>query len=297
MVRFSPMTRRSLRNGLLFISPWVIGFTLFIAYPLLASLYYSLTNYNIMRTPEWVGLANYQAIIFNDDLFLTSLKNTLYFVGLSVPLGTIFSLATAMLLNTKIPGISIFRTIYYLPSIVPAVASAIIWIMLLNPQFGIVNTLIRAVGLQAPGWLADPAWAKPALILMSLWGMGSTMIIFLAALQDVPQHLVESAILDGANAWHRFVHVTLPMISPAMLFNVIMGLVGGFQYFTSAFIMTDGGPSNATLFYALYLYRSAFRYIKMGYASALAWLLFLVTLVCTLLVMRTSARFIYYGGE
>ncbi len=293
----SPMTWRNLRNALLFISPWIIGFALFVAYPVGTSFYYSLTNFNILKSPRWIGLENYQALLFHDDLFRTSLFNTVYYVVYAVPLGTVFSLSLASLLNSRVPGLSLFRTIYYLPSIVPAVASAIIWIMLLNPQFGILNTLIRAFGLRAPGWIADPRWAKPALVMMSVWGLGNTMIIYLAALQDVPGHLVEAAILDGANAWHRFAHVTLPMISPAVLFNVIVGLIGGFQYFTSAYVMTGGGPNNATLFYALYLYRNAFQYVKMGYASALAWLLLLITLVCTLLVMRSSARLVYYGGE
>ena len=297
MTRMSPMTRRDLRNGLLFIAPWVAGFLLFIAYPVGSSFYYSLTNFNILKTPRWIGLANYSDLIIKDDLFRLSLYNTLYYVVYAVPLGTAFSLAIAMLLNRKVPGLAFFRTIYYLPTLVPAVASSIIWIMLLNPQFGIVNTLIRLVGLQAPGWLASPVWAKPALIMMSVWSMGGAMIIYLAALQDVPEHLVEASLLDGAGPWQRFLNVTLPMISPAMLFNVIMGLIGGFQVFTTAYIMTSGGPNNATLFYALYLYQNAFQYVKMGYASALAWLLLLITLLFTLLVMRSSARLVYYGGE
>jgi multiple sugar transport system permease protein len=290
-------TRRDLRNGLLFITPWLIGFGLFVAYPLVASLYYSMTNFNIMKAPRWIGLGNYADLLFKDDLFRTSLSNTAYYVLISVPVGTAFSLATALLLNAKIKGISLFRTVYYLPTIVPAVAGSIIWMMLLNPQFGIINELIRSLGLRQPGWLADPAWAKPALIIMSLWGMGGTIIIYLAALQDVPVHLVEAAILDGANGWQRFLRVTVPMISPAILFNVVVTLIGSFQYFTAAYIMTDGGPNNATLFYALYLYRNAFKYTKMGYASALAWLLLVITLVCTLLVLRTGGRKVYYGQE
>jgi len=290
-------SRRDLRNGLLFIAPYLVGFLVFFAYPLVMSLYYSLTDYNIMKTPRFIGLGNYLKLILEDELFWISLKNTLYFVVFSVPLCTVFSVFVAALLNMKLPGISIFRTIYYLPSIVPAVASSIIWIMLLNPQFGIVNTFIRWVGLPAPGWIADPAWAKPALIFMSLWGTGSAIIIYLAGLQDVPRHLIEAAVLDGANAPQRFFNVTIPMISPVMLFNIIMGLIGGFQYFTTAYVMTNGGPNNATLFYALYLYRNAFQYIKMGYASAMAWLLLVLTLLLTLLVMRSSARFVYYGGE
>jgi len=290
-------SRRDLRNGLLFISPYLIGFTFFIGYPMIMSLYYSLTDFNLMKAPNFIGLTNYLNLILRDELFWTSLENTLYFVAFSVPLCTAFAIFIATLLNTKLPGISIFRTVYYIPSIVPAVASSIIWIMLLNPQFGMVNTIIRWIGLPAPGWLADPAWAKPALVFMSLWGTGSAIVIYLAGLQDVPKHLIEAAILDGANIIQRFFNVTIPMISPVILFNVIMGLIGAFQYFTHAYIMTNGGPNNATLFYALYLYRNAFQYIKMGYASALAWLLLLLTLLLTLIVMRSSARLVYYGGE
>lgn len=293
----SAVARRNLRNGLLFISPYLIGFLIFTAYPLGASFYYSLTNYNILKTPQFIGAQNYLQLVLKDPLFWVSLKNTGYFVLFSVPLTTVFALSLAVLLNTKIPGQSIFRTVYYLPSIVPTVATSIIWILLLNPQFGIVNTIIRFFGLQAPGWIADPAWSKPALIMMSLWGTGGTIVIYLASLQDVPTHLVEAAILDGANPFQRFLNVTIPMISPVILFNVIMGLIGSFQVFTTAYVMTAGGPNNSTLFYALYLYRNAFTYIKMGYASALAWLLLVITLLFTLLVMRSSARYVYYGGE
>jgi multiple sugar transport system permease protein len=297
MSKTSPVTRRNLRNGLLFISPWLIGFTLFVAYPLFASFYYSLTTYNIMKSPNWVGLSNYRDLLFNDDLFRTALYNTLYYVALFLPVGTLFSLSMAILLNQRIRGMALFRTVYYIPSIVPAVASSIVWLMLLNPQFGILNALIRMMGLPVPGWLGDPAWAKPAFVIMSVWGLGGTIIIYLAALQDIPEHLVEAAILDGANAWQRLLAIVLPIISPVMLFNVIIGLISGFQFFTAAYIMTEGGPNNSTLFYALYLYRNAFQYIKMGYASALAWLLFLIILVCTLIVMRSSARLVYYGGD
>ncbi len=297
MFRMRAMGWRDLRNGLLFVSPWFVGFVLFIAYPLGTSLYYSMTSYNIMRAPHWVALANYRDLILHDTLFVVSLYNTLYFIGLALPVSTVFSLAAAMLLHTRMPGIAIFRTIFYVPSVVPAVASSIIWLMLLNPQFGVLNSMIRLVGLRAPGWLADPAWAKPALVMMSVWGLGGAMVIYLAALQDVPEHLIEAAILDGANAWDRFLHVTVPMISPAVLFNVVVGLIGGFQVFTTSYVMTGGGPLDSTLFYALYLYRNAFQYLKMGYASAQAWLLLIITMVCTILVLRSSARRVYYGGE
>lgn len=293
----TPVERRNLRNGLLFITPYLIGLALFTAYPLGASFYYSLTNFNILKSPQFIGLNNYINLLTVDTLFWISLKNTLYYALVFIPCSTLFALSLAILLNSKVPGQSMFRTVFYLPTIVPVVASSIIWILLLNPQYGIVNTLIRAVGAQTPGWLADPVWSKPALVMMGIWASGNIMIIYLASLQDVPTHLIEAAILDGANSFQRFLNITIPMISPAILFNVIMGLISSFQVFTNAYVMTDGGPNNSTLFYALYLYRNAFQYIKMGYASALAWILLIITLFLTWLVMRSSARLVYYGGD
>jgi len=279
-----------------FLAPWLVGFALFIAYPLGASFYYSLTDFHILRGPRFVGLDNYRDL-WQDELFWISLGNTLYYLAFAVPLGTVASVGLAMLVNVRLPGIALFRTLYYTPSIVPVVASALVWLMLLNPRFGLVNTLLRLAGLPAPGWLADPAWAMPALVLMSLWGVGGSMVIHLAALQGVPADLLDAARLDGAGPWQRTRHVTLPLISPAILFTVIVGVIQAFQYFTPPFVLTDGGPNNATLVYALYLYRVAFQFVKFGYASALAWLLFLLTLGCTLLILRTSTRFVYYGGR
>lgn len=293
----TPHARRELRLGLLFLTPWLVGFALFIGYPLASSFYLSLTDFHILRNPRWVGLENYRELLFEDELFWIALRNTLYYLAVAVPLGTVVSLGLALLVNARMPSIAIFRTVYYLPTVVPVVASALIWLMLLNPRFGLVNTLLRLTGLSPPGWLADPAWAKPAFILMSLWGVGGSMVIHLAALQDVPADLLDAARLDGANAWQRTLHVTLPMISPAILFTVIVGVIQAFQYFTPPFVLTDGGPNNATLFYALYLYRVAFQFLKMGYASAMAWLLFLLILACTLLILRTSTRLVYYAGR
>lgn len=290
--------RRNLATGLLFTSPWLAGFLIFTLYPIAASLYYSFCSYDAIRSPRWVGAANYHRLLFEDDLFWKALWNTLYMVAVGLPLSLVVALAIALLLNQKRRGISIYRTIYYLPSITPVVATSILWLWLLNPQIGLVNILLKHLGIpNPPNWLTDPAWAKPALIFMGLWGAGGGMVIYLASLQDVPQSLYEAAALDGAGAFARFRHVTLPMISPVILFNLIMGLIGSFQYFTQAYVMTSGGPQDATTFYALHLFNRAFLDFKMGYASAMAWILFVITLAATVLVLRSSARWVYYAGE
>ncbi|HEY3265831.1 MAG TPA: sugar ABC transporter permease [Armatimonadota bacterium] len=293
------MARRNLRNGLLFASPWIVGFVCFTLYPLVASMYYSLCAFSGLNHPVFIGLENYRQII-SDELFTKSLGNTMYMVIVGLPLSLIAALALAMLLNQKVRGISVYRTIYYLPSLVPAVASAILWMWLLNPEIGLINRLLApafaAFHSAPPAWLGDPHWAKPALVMMGVWGAGGSVIIYLAGLQDVPTSLYEAADLDGATAWAKFRNVTVPMISPIIFFNLIMGIIGTFQYFTQAFVMTQGGPQDATMFYALRLFNSAFIDWKMGYASAMAWILFAITLVCTIVVMKTSGRWVYYGG-
>ena len=292
-------SRRARHNrivGYLFISPWLIGFLVFALYPFLASLFYSFTTYDILTPPRWVGLSNY-GLMLKDGLFWRSLGNTMYYTMCAVPLSTVVAIAIAMLLNMKVRGLAIYRTIFYLPSVVPLVASSILWIWLFNPSFGLMDSFLRMLGLPAPGWLYDEAWVKPALIIMSLWSVGSAIVIYLAGLQGVPQELYEAAGLEGANAWQRTWHVTLPMISPVILFNVVLGLIGSFQYFTQAYVMTQGGPNNASLFYALYLYLQAFSYLHLGYASAMAWLLFVLILLATFAVFKTSAKWVYYGGE
>lgn len=291
------MVLRDLRNGLLFVSPWIAGFLVFTIYPILASLYYSFNNYSILTPAEWVGFGNYKALFFEDPLFWVSLTNTLYYIAFALPLGIIIGVTLALFLNMKVKGMAIYRTIYYLPTIVPTIASAILWIWILNPQYGLLNSFLAIIGIQGPGWLASPEWSKPALIIMSWWGLGGAVLIYLAGLQDVPQQLYEAAELDGANWFQKTVHITIPMLTPVIFFNLVMGLIGTFQYFTEAYVMTNGGPVNSTLFYALYLYRNAFVYLKMGYASSMAWLLFILVLTCTLLVFRTSARWVYYGGK
>ena len=294
------LNQRELRKiaiGLLFIAPWIIGFVVFNLYPIGASFYYSLTRYSPISTPRFIGLFNYEKLLFFDPLFMTSLKNTLYFVVFAVPFGNALALGLAVLLNQKVRGLALFRTIFYLPSILPLVATSIVWTWLLHPQYGIVSVIMSGLGLPIVSWFSDPAWAKPALIMMSMWGTGWMMLIYLAALQDVPQELYDVASLDGASLWRKFRNVTIPMISPIILFNTIVGLIGAFQYFTEAYVITEGGPGDATLFYSLYLFNNAFAYFKMGYASAMAWLLFLVILILTFLIFRSSAKRVYYHGN
>jgi len=286
------------RNGILFALPWLIGLSIFVVYPVLASLYDSFCSYDAIRPPSWVGLENYRRLFTEDDLFWKSLGNTLYMAVFGLPIGLAASLGVALMLNQKVRGMSFYRVLYFLPSITPVVATSILWLWLLNPQIGLVNVGLRALGVETPpAWLTDPVWAKPSLILMGLWGAGGGMVIYLAALQDVPVELLEAAELDGANALQRFRHVTLPALSPVILFNLIMGLIASFQYFTQAYVMTNGGPQDSTTFYALHLFNEAFLDFHMGYASAMAWVLFVVTLVCALLIFRSSARWVYYSGE
>jgi multiple sugar transport system permease protein len=287
---------REQRLGLLFVSPWLAGFVLLTIIPVFTTLYLSFTDYKVLSPPRWVGWANYRDLLTDTEYFWPSLGNTVFFF-LELPAALALGLALALLLDQKLRGMALYRTIYYLPSIVPVVANAMLWLWLLNPEYGLINAGLRAVHLPGAPWLASPLWAKPALILMDLWAVGGSMVIYLAALQGVPTPLYEAASLDGANAWNRFVNVTLPAISPVIFFNLIMGVIGTFQYFTQTFVMTRGGPDKATLFYALYLYQNAFQYFRMGTACAMAWLLFLITLVATLLVFKTSARWVYYEGE
>jgi multiple sugar transport system permease protein len=241
--------------------------------------------------------------VVDDPLFWKSLANTAFYAFLSVPLTTLAALGLALLLNRPLRGITLFRTVFYLPSILSGVATAFVWMWLFNPSFGMVNLAIRHVGellhvgLPEPGWLMEEAWAKPVFIIMSLWGVGNAMLIYLAGLQGMPTHLYEAAELDGATAWAQFRHVTLPALTPTIFFNLVMSIIGSFQIFTSAYVMTNGGPNNATLFYVLYLYRKAFEQFQMGYASALAWILFLIVLAMTLLVIRSSSLWVYYEGE
>lgn len=287
-----------MRNGLLFTSPAIISLLLLTLYPVGASLYYSFCDFPGLKPPQWIGLANYNALA-HDPLVWKSLANTAVFAAAAVPLGIAVAFILALLLNQKVKGLALFRTLFYLPSIVPTVASSVLWLWVLNPQYGILNGILALFGVNGPGWMSDPSWSKPALILMSTWGVGGTMIIFLAGLQDVPVEMYEAAELDGASPLHRAIHITLPFMSPYIFFSLVMGLIGASQYFTQAYVMTggNGGPANSTLFFAMYLFQNAFHFFKMGYACSMAWLLFLMTLSATVLIFRSSARFVYYQGE
>ncbi|MCC6489167.1 MAG: sugar ABC transporter permease [Candidatus Hydrogenedentes bacterium] len=297
------MTRReraNLRNGLLFAAPFIVGFLAVYLYPLVMTMVYSLQRYNVIKPPVWVGLANYRELLVEDPRFWTALYNTVYFTVLSVPLGLALALGLAMLLSLKVRGQAVYRTIFFLPTIVPVVASAVLWMWVFNPQSGLLNgTLQEFFGIEGPGWMADEHWSKPALILMSFWTVGGAMVIFLAGLADVPQSLYEVADIDGAGPFRRFWNVTLPMVTPVILFNLVIGLINGFQYFTQVYVMTNGRgePVGSTMFYALYLYRNSFYYLNMGYGSAMAWIMFLIILSATLAVMLSSKRWVHYHGE
>ncbi|MGI6459291.1 MAG: carbohydrate ABC transporter permease [Candidatus Hydrogenedentales bacterium] len=291
---------RNFRNGLLFISPWIAGLLAFTAYPIGASLYYSFCDFSVLKPPVFVGGANYQEL-FQDPVFWKSLFNTVYFAVFFLPLATVLAIALALLLNTGVKGMTVYRTIFFLPSLTPLVALGILWMWMLNGEYGIVNyvlnLLLQPLGLQAPIWLQSTAWSKPAIILMSLWGVGYAVVIYLAGLQDIPKPLFEAAELDGARWFSKLRHITLPLLSPAIFFNVVMGLIGALQVFALPYVLTDGagGPARSTLFYTMYLYNSAFRYLRMGYACAMAWLLFLMILGLTLLVYRVSRKRVHYG--
>ncbi len=295
--RRDPQARRNFLWGLFFTSPAIIGLLWFTAYPLLASLYYSFTSYSMFGAIKWIGLVNFTDLL-NDSNWWLSLYNTFYLLIFTVPLGILVALGLALLLNSKVRGITVYRTIFYLPSIIPIVAAAVVWQYVLNPQFGILNNLLGAVGINGPGWLNSPDWAKAALILISLWGVGNLMIIMLAGLQDVPQDLYDASRVDGAGTWTRFRNVTLPFLSPHLLFALVTGLIAAFQYFAPAYVLTngEGTPAGSTLISSLYLYQNAFRFFKVGYASAMAWVLFIIVVICTVLVFRFVGRRIYYGG-
>jgi len=290
-----PQVRRDLL-GLAFISPWLIGFLAFTAWPFLRSIQLSFTRYDILRPPKWVGLANYQSLLADDETFRHATWLTLKFAAVSVPLAIIAGVGLALLLNSEVKGIAVYRTIFFLPSIVPTVATTAIFIWILNPQIGLVNSVLAKVGIQGPAWLTDPNWALWSLMMMGLWGVGNSMVIYLAGLKDIPTYLYEAAIVDGATPVQRLVKVTLPMLTPVIFFNLVMGVIGALQYFTQAYIMTSGGPGDSTRFYALYLFDRAWRYSDMGYASAMAWLLFLAIAVLTFALFKTQKRWVHYAS-
>lgn len=286
---------RRVAVGLFFIAPWIVGFLAFTLYPMIASFYYSLTSYDVISPPSFVGLANYRELFLHDELFRTGFKNTLYLAVFGVPIGIVVAFLLASLLNQRMRGRAIFRTAFFLPAITPMVATAMVWLWIYDPQFGLINGFLAGHGLSAIPWLTSRTMAKPSLIIIMAWAQGANMLIFLAALQGVPQQLYEAAKIDGANAFGRFWHVTIPMCTPAMLFVLVTSLIETFQAFTLPWLLTRGGPDNATELYGLYLYRNAFVYFKLGYASAMAWLLFLVICAFSFVLVRTSARWVYYA--
>ena len=295
------LARREALWAYAFIAPWTIGFLIFTIGPMLASLFFSFTDYNIIDSPRWVGIKNY-VNLFRDDLFWHSLKITFKFAMIALPLGLVFSYMIAVLLNSKIAGINTWRTIYFLPSVIAGVAVALLWARIFDPKFGILNPFLANFGIKGPGWFSDPDWAISALVIMSLWGVGGNVIIYLAGLQGVPTDLYDAAKVDGATAWQRFRYVTLPMTTPVIFYNLVLGLIGTFQYFTEVYVITNGtgslgGPARATLFYNIYLYQNAFKYFHMGYASTMAWVLFIIVLGLTLLIFKSSEIWVYYEGQ
>jgi len=299
-MRKLPWPRRQLRQtieGYLFIAPWIIGFVLFIAGPVAASLGLSFFEWSLIRPPRFVGAENYVSMFTDDPLFWQSLRVTLIYVAVAVPLQIAFALLLALLLNQKVRMIPIFRTMFYLPSVVGFVAVAVLWQWLYQPELGLINDFLGRVGIEGPAWLISRRWALPAVIGASLWTVGGTMIIFLAGLQNIPRHLFEAAALDGAGEWGQFRHVTLPMLSPVIFFNLILGMIAGFRTFELPLVMTNGGPLNATMFYAVYLYLNAFTFLKMGYAAALAWILLIVIVAVTVVQLRLARHWVYYEFE
>jgi multiple sugar transport system permease protein len=279
--------------GYIFITPFMLGFLFWFLVPALTSLWLVVHDWNMIAPPEFVGLGNFRDL-FTDKLFWQALKVTTAYTAIAVPLGMVLAFLLALLMNAKVRGITVFRTIYYLPSIVPAVSNAVLWAWILNSDFGLLNALLHVFGLRRVLWLQEPEWALPALILMSLWSLGGGMVIYLAGLQGIPNEFYEAAAIDGASAWAKLWHVTIPLMSPVIFFNLVMSLIGTFQIFTAGYLITNGGPQNATLFYVLYLWRNAFLYLKMGYAAALAWVLSFIIMGLTVFIFRGLGSRVYY---
>jgi multiple sugar transport system permease protein len=289
------MAQREALAGYVAISPWIVGFLVFSLGPIVASAVFSLQRWHVITPPTFIGLSNYQRLV-GDALFWQSLKVTSLYTAATVVLSIAGSLTLAMFLNQKVFGVSVYRTIYYLPSVITGIAVAVVFGWIFDPNFGLLNFALSLVGIHGPDWLGSETWALPALIVMSLWGIGGGMVLYLAALQGVPRALYEAAAIDGANAWGRFWRITLPLISPVILFSLITGVIGSFQVFVQSFVLTGGGPHYATLFYVLYLYQNGFQWFDMGYAAALSWVLFVVILMLTLVLFRASRGFVHYEG-
>jgi multiple sugar transport system permease protein len=296
--RSSPTRRREWRWALLFLSPWIVGFVVFTGGPMLASLWLSFTAYDVVNPPQWVGLANYERMMSDPDVAL-ALSNTVVYTLLYVPLSLVISLGLAVVLRELARGGAFFRTVFYLPSVTPPVAVGVLFLLLLNGQTGLINETLGLLGIDGPGWTTDPAWVKPGIVILSLWSLGTTVIIYLAALGNVPEEYYDAARVDGTNAWQRFRHVTMPMISGAVFFTLVVNTIASLQLFAEVYTMyfgtaTSTSANDAALFYVVYLFQQAFRFLNMGYASALAWLLFLVVLVITLLQLWAAKRFVHY---
>jgi multiple sugar transport system permease protein len=299
-------------RGILYALPWIIGLGVFSLYPFLASLYYSFTDFSVLQSPQWIGADNFTEMA-GDSVFWKVLGNTFLYAGLAIPAGLIVSLSVALLMNACRRGQVLYSVIFYLPQLVPAAASAILWMWIFNAEYGLLNAALQPLfdllngvrhvfdpalaSLGPPSWLADPNWALPALVLMALWGVGQTAFIYLAKLQDVPLELYEAAEIDGASTWQKIRYVTLPQISPIIFFNIVMGIIGTFQIFTEPYMMTEGGPARATYFLPHYIWDNAFRFLRMGYASAMAWMLFVVILLLTMLAFRLARDRVYYAGR
>jgi len=286
------------KYGILFALPWIIGLIIFYAIPLFSSIYFSFTTYSILQPGEFIGLQNYKDL-FHDPLFWKSVYNTIYFTVFFVPLSIIFGVALAMMLNMKVKGMAVYRTIFFLPTLVPHVALAVLWMWLLNPGFGLVNGLLNTIGIEGPAWLGSETWSKPSLILMSLWGIGQAVVIYLAGLGDIPDDYYDAADVDGANWFQKTFHITLPLLTPVIFFNLVMGIIGAFQQFTLPYTLTQGQgtPANSLTFYVMYLYDNGFKFFKMGYASAMAWIFFIIIMALTAVVFITSKRWVHYQGK
>ncbi len=296
--KMSKMQRREARAGLLFVLPWLLGLLIFTAYPVLATVFLAFTDYSVLEAPRWTGLQNIQTMFGSDPSFGISVYNSAYYALISVPLGLAVALGLAIVLNQRTRGVGVYRTLFYLPSLVPPVAAMLVFLVMFEPQGGVINTLLRSVGLPAPAWFYDPAWSKPGLILISLWAVGAATLIFLAGLQDIPQSLLDAAAIDGASTLQRFRHITLPLLTPVILFNLVMGIIYSFQVFVQAIVIggATGRPLESTLMFMVLIYRSAFRYFQMGYASALSLVLFIVVFGLTVFIFKTSRRWVFYSG-
>lgn len=289
--------RKAAICGYLFAAPWIIGFVVFTLYPVLSSLYYSFTNYNLSNNYNWIGLTNYKILFTSDHMIPVSAYNTIYYALISVPLNMVIGLLVAMMMNRKIRGINLLRTIYYMPNVVSVIAVSMLWYFIFQNNYGLLNTALRAIGIEGPNWLTDPKTAKIALIIMNCWNAGGSMIIYLAGLQGIPRNYYEAAELDGAGSARKFFSITLPLLSPSIFYNLIISIVGAFQTFSSALVMTGGGPVYSTTFYVLTLYRRAFDDNRMGYACAMAWILLIVTMGITMIVYNTLGKKVYYESE